>query len=98
MIPDWLPVKLIASPPSSRMAIEGAPSRCARRGERHVELAPIRVGGHLFEREEVVGGVAAGEDDDEVVALAAGAHHALGHLLHAGDVRDAGAAVLLHYD
>ena len=24
MIPDWLPVKLIASPPSSRMAIESS--------------------------------------------------------------------------
>ena len=69
-------------------------------GEQHVELAPIGVGGHLLgEREEIVGGVAhRGDHDDDVVALAAGAHHALGHLLHAGDVRDAGSAVLLDYD
>ena len=101
MMPDWLPVKLMASPPSSRMAIESSaiemrsPAR-----EQHVELAAVGVGRDLLgEREQVVGGIAhRGHDDDDVVALAPRAHHALGDLLHAGDVRDARAAVLLDDD
>ena len=101
MMPDWLPVKLIASPPSSRIAIErSAIEMRSPGGEQHVELASIGIGRDLLgEREEIVGRVAhRGDDDDDVVALAPRAHDALGDLLDAGDIRDARAAVLLHYD
>jgi hypothetical protein len=48
-MPDWLPVKLMASPPSSRMAIAEQRHRDALAGrEQHVELTPVGLGRDLL--------------------------------------------------
>ena len=70
MMPDWLPVKLIASPPSSRIGHRQQRHRDPLAGgQQHVELAAIRVRRHLLgEREQIVGRIAhRGDDDDDVV-------------------------------
>ena len=101
MMPDWLPVKLIASPPSSRMAIDS--SAIEMRSPAVSSMSSSRrsgFGGHLLgEREQLVGRVAhRRDDDDDVVPLPPRPHHALGDLLDPRDVGDARAAVLLDDD
>ena len=99
MMPDWLPVKLIASPPSStdRDGEQRHGNALARR-EQHVELAALRVRRHLLgHREQLVGGVAHRRyHDDHVVTLPPRSHDAVGDvpkLLHVGDTA---AAIFLH--
>ena len=98
MMPDWLPVKLMASPPSSRMAIDS--SAIEMRSPAESSMSSSRRGGIrgdlLGHGQELVGRLAHGGDDDgDLVALALRAHDPLGHFtqfLHAGD---AAAAVFL---
>ena len=84
MMPDWLPVKLIASPPSSRIAIES--SAIEMRSPADSSMSSSRRSGlrrHLLgHRQQLVGRVAhRGDHDDDVVPLRAGPHHALGDVL-----------------
>ena len=73
MMPDWLPVKLIASPPSSRIAIDS--SAIEMRSPAVSSMSSSRRSGFgetcLASAEQIVGGVAhRRHDDDDVVALA----------------------------
>ena len=86
MMPDWLPVKLIASPPSSRIAIDS--SAIEMRSPAVSSMSSSRRSGLgdtcLARREQIVGRVAhRRDDDDDVVPVALRAHHALGDLLDA---------------
>ena len=72
MMPDWLPVKLIASPPSSRIAIDS--SAIEMRSPAESSMSSSRRSGFaetfLAMREQIVGRVAhRGDDDDDVVPL-----------------------------
>ena len=92
-IADWLPVNVIASVPSSRIAIDSIAMEMSFAGrQQHVELAPVGIGrNRLCQSEEIISRVAhRGNDDDHIEALRFRLHDASGHgtkSIHIGDAR-----------
>ena len=99
MIPDWLPVKLMASPPSSRMAIESSaiemrsPAESSMSSSRRSGLAETCFA--MPSRSSVVSPIAETTTTTSC-PWRAGVHHALGHAPEFLNVGDAAAAVLLN--
>src|SRR5262249_15668108 len=104
MIPDWLPVKLIASPPSSRIAIESSaiemrsPADSSMSSSRRSGAGEVGGGGGaLGGGGELVGGAPHGGDhDDDISPFAFRANNALGALAQPPPARAARPAVLLN--
>ena len=101
MMPDWLPVKLMASPPSSRMAIDS--SAIEMRSPAVSSMSSSRRSGAdetcFAMREQLVGGVAHGRhDDDYVVPGLARPHDAIGNEAKPLQIGDAASAIFLNYN
>ena len=101
MMPDWLPVKLIASPPSSRIAIDSSAIEIRSPAESSMSSSRRSGFGETFlaiaSRSSVVSPIAETTTTTSCPCCAC-PHDALGDLSQLVDVGDAAAAVLLNDD